>query len=141
MNNKDNELFQLCQAIVDCGEFTEESIRQLSEYINNTPNASSSWPGNLLIKPLQKVWQDGVVDEFELEYLSETLKKIVQPISDEKPSYDSIIQKNEPVKSKNTHSLRNFAWVLLAIPIIIVSQFLGCRRTRRRGFWRSRRRR
>ena len=101
MRREDNDLFQLCQAIISCGELSEDSIRQLSEYINNSPNASESWPGNLLIKPLQKVWKDGVVDEAELKSLSELLESIVQPVSRKQPSIEKQITATQSVKKQN----------------------------------------
>ena len=79
MNQEENDLLQLCQSIVDTGQFSEEDARNLSEYINAAPNVHDSWPGNLLIKPLQKVWEDGVIDSNELEALAELLVSIVQP--------------------------------------------------------------
>ena len=79
MNQEENDLLQLCQSIVDTGQFSEEDARNLSEYINASPNVHDSWPGNLLIKPLQKVWEDEVIDSNELEALAELLVTIVQP--------------------------------------------------------------
>ena len=143
MKREDNDLFQLCQAIISCGELSEDSIRQLSEYINNSPNASESWPGNLLIKPLQKVWKDGVVDESELESLLELLESIVQPVSRKQPSVEKQIaatqsEKRQKRNRRETDSLstRNFGFVLLAVVVIVISEVSGCgRRKRRRGFW------
>ena len=143
MRREDNDLFQLCQAIISCGELSEDSIRQLSEYINNSPNASESWPGNLLIKPLQKVWKDGVVDEAELEYLSELLESIVQPVSRKQPSIEKQITATQSVKKTKRNrretdnlSTRNFGFVLLAVVVIVISEVSGCgRRRRRRGSW------
>ena len=143
MRREDNDLFQLCQAIISCGELSEDSIRQLSEYINNSPNASESWPGNLLIKPLQKVWKDGVVDEAEREYLSELLESIVQPVSRKQPSIEKQITATQSVKKTKRNrretdnlSTRNFGFVLLAVVVIVISEVSGCgRRRRRRGSW------
>ena len=143
MRREDNDLFQLCQAIISCGELSEDSIRQLSEYINNSPNASESWPGNLLIKPLQKVWKDGVVDEAELEFLSELLESIVQSVSRKQPSIEKQITATQSVKKTKRNrretdnlSTRNFGFVLLAVVVIVISEVSGCgRRRRRRGSW------
>ena len=143
MKREDNDLFQLCQAIISCGELSEDSILQLSEYINNSPNASESWPGNLLIKPLQKVWKDGVVDESELKSLLELLESIVQPVSRKNPSVKKQIaaaqsEERQKRNRRETDSLntRNFGFVLLAVVVIVISEVSGCgRRKRRRGFW------
>ena len=143
MKREGNDLFQLCRAIISCGELSEDSIRQLSEYINNSPNASESWPGNLLIKPLQKVWKDGVVDESELESLLELLESIVQPVSRKQPSVEKQIVATQSVKRQkrkrreaDSLSTRNFGFVLVAVVVIVISEVSGCgRRRRRRGFW------
>ena len=78
MNYEENDLLQKCQAIISDGKLNEDDVRQLSEYINASPNASDTWLGNQLIGPLQKVWVDGVVDTKELNMLAALLTSIVQ---------------------------------------------------------------
>ena len=149
MKREENDLFQLCETIISYGELSEDSIRQLSEYINNSPTASESWPGNLLIKPLQEVWKDGVVDKVELESLAKLLESIVQPVSKKQTSTAKQIYAEASVKKtkrnrKKTGNLstRNWGFVLVAIVVVLISEVSGCGRRRRRGssFWRRRRR-
>jgi len=149
MKREENDLFQLCETIISYGELTEDSIRQLSEYINNSPTASESWPGNLLIKPLQEVWKDGVVDEVELESLSKLLESIVQPVSQKQTSTEkqifaeASVQKAKRNRKKTGNlSTRNWGFVFVAIVVIVISEVSGCGRRRRRGssFWRRWRR-
>ena len=63
MNCEEKDLFQKCQDIISDGKLSEDDVRQLSEYINASPNASDTLIGKQLVGPLQKVWVDGVVDE------------------------------------------------------------------------------
>ena len=93
MNSEKNELFELCENIILNDNLNEESIREIAEYINNTPNALDCWPANILIDPLKKVWEDGKIDRSEINSLQNTLEKIVNEtnqteIQDEKLKED-----------------------------------------------------
>ena len=79
MNCEEKDLFQKCQGIISDGKLSEDDVRQLSEYINASPNASDTSIGKQLVGPLQKVWVDGVVDEGELKMLAGLLISIVHP--------------------------------------------------------------
>ena len=79
MNYEEKDLFQKCQDIISDGKLSEDDVRQLSEYINASPNASDTLIGKQLVGPLQKVWVDGVVDEGELNMLAGLLISIVHP--------------------------------------------------------------
>mgnify|MGYP000330140786 FL=1 len=79
MNCEEKDLFQKCQDIISDGKLSEDDVRQLSEYINASPNASDTLIGKQLVGPLQKVWVDGVVDERELNMLAGLLISIVHP--------------------------------------------------------------
>ena len=79
MNCEEKDLFQKCQDILSDGKLSEDDVRQLSEYINASPNASDTLIGKQLVGPLQKVWVDGVVDERELNMLAGLLISIVRP--------------------------------------------------------------
>jgi len=79
MNYEEKDLFQKCQDIISDGKLSEDEVRQLSEYINASPNASDTLIGKQLVGPLQKVWVDGVVDEGELNMLAGLLISIVHP--------------------------------------------------------------
>ena len=78
---KDNKVFGLCRKIIEDGKLTEDEVYDLSNFINKQSDVcddvSGKWPTNLLIKPLQEVWQDGVVDSKELKVLAELLVSIV----------------------------------------------------------------
>jgi len=77
-NSEENDLFQLCQTIISSGVLTTDSVRDLAEYINNMPDPDKTWPSKLLIKPLKKTWNDGIVDDLELSNLSKVLESIVR---------------------------------------------------------------
>ena len=79
MNCEEKDLFQKCQDIISDGKLSEDDVRQLSEYINASPNAADTLIGKQLVGPLQKVWVDGVVDEGELNMLAGLLISIVHP--------------------------------------------------------------
>jgi len=79
MNCEEKDLFQKCQDIISDDKLSEDDVRQLSEYINASPNAADTLIGKQLVGPLQKVWVDGVVDERELNMLAGLLISIVHP--------------------------------------------------------------
>ena len=93
-STKDNKVFGLCRKIIEDGKLTEDEVYDLSNFINKQTDecddVSGKWPANLLIKPLQEVWQDGVLDSKELKTLAELLVSIV---------YNSELENN---KSTNT---------------------------------------
>ena len=78
---KDNKVLDLCRRIIEDGKLTEDEVCDLSNFItkqtDECDDVSGKWPTNLLIKPLQEVWQDGVVDSKELKVLAELLVSIV----------------------------------------------------------------
>ena len=79
--SKDNKVFDLCRRIIEDGKLTEDEVYDLSGFINKQTDecddGSGKWPTSLLIKPLQEVWQDGVLDSKELKVLAELLVSIV----------------------------------------------------------------
>jgi hypothetical protein len=91
---KDNKVLDLCRRIIEDGKLTEDEVYDLSNFINKQTNEyndeSDKWPTSLLIKPLQEVWQDGVLDSKELKVIAELLVSIV---------YNSELENN---KSTNT---------------------------------------
>ena len=93
-STKNNKVFGLCRKIIEDGKLTEDEVYDLSNFINKQTDEcddlSGKWPANLLIKPLQEVWQDGVLDSKELKTLAELLVSIV---------YNSELENN---KSTNT---------------------------------------
>ena len=60
---KDNNVLNLCEKIIEDGKLTYDEVYDLSELVNQTINKCDGqlvkWPTNLLIKPLQEVWKDG----------------------------------------------------------------------------------
>tara|TARA_B110000438_G_scaffold149382_1_gene143745 strand:- start:111 stop:665 length:555 start_codon:yes stop_codon:yes gene_type:complete len=90
----DNKVFDLCREIIEDGKLTENEVYDLSNFINkqidDCDDGTCKWPNNLLIKPLQEVWQDGALDSKELNVLAELLVSIV---------YNSELENN---KSTNT---------------------------------------
>ena len=77
----DNNVFNLCEKIIEDGKLTYDEVYGLSELVNQTINKCDNglvkWPTNLLIKPLQEVWKDGVLDTEELNIIAELLVSIV----------------------------------------------------------------
>ena len=96
-STKDNKVFGLCRKIIEDGKLTEDEVYDLSNFINKQTDecddVSGKWPANLLIKPLQEVWQDGVLDSKELKTLAELLLSIV---------YNSELENNKRTNTTKT---------------------------------------
>ena len=45
------ELLALCETILADGELSYDELYRLAEWLNNHPEASFQWPGNLLVVP------------------------------------------------------------------------------------------
>ena len=109
MSEEQNDLLNLCRTIVDKGQFNENDVRQISEYINTFPDLVDQWPSNILIGPLQSVWSDGVIDDAELKSLAGLLISIVHPKTPEPaPEKPPIISdSNDSTQSKPSVALSN----------------------------------
>ena len=105
MSEEQNDLLNLCRTIVDKGQFNENDVRQISEYINTFPDLADQWPSNILIGPLQSVWSDGVIDDAELKSLAGLLVSIVYPKEPEPEKPPVIIGSNNSTQSKPSVSL------------------------------------
>lgn len=70
------ELLAVCDAILWDGELNTTELYGLAEWLNNHREACFHWPGNLLVKPLQEVWEDGDVSAEELQRIGQILSNI-----------------------------------------------------------------
>lgn len=70
------ELLAVCDAILWDGELNATELYGLAEWLNNHREACFHWPGNLLVKPLQEVWEDGHVSPEELQRIGQILCNI-----------------------------------------------------------------
>jgi len=68
-----SELIALCASIISDGEVSPEEAYQLAEWLNNHPDAATTWPGSGLIQPLQEIWADGKVNKRDLHRLARLL--------------------------------------------------------------------
>jgi hypothetical protein len=70
------ELLHLCRTITDDGDLTDKELYSLAEWLNEHPDACHSWPGNVLVDPLQRVWADGKINCTELKEMAIVLWRI-----------------------------------------------------------------
>ena len=106
-------VFDLCRRIKKRRRLTEDEIFALSELINKQTDeiddSSDQWPTKLLIRPLQAVWNDGVIDSRELKVLAELLVSIV---------YNSELEENKNEKNLDTAKLCPYCGKVLMSSII-----------------------
>ena len=70
------ELMTLCASILEDAEVTVLEAYDLADWLNNHPDAATTWPGSELIKPLQEIWADGSVNQRELHRLARLLVSV-----------------------------------------------------------------
>jgi len=68
-----SELVALCASITSDGEVSPEEAYQLAEWLNNHPDAATTWPGSGLVQPLQEIWADGKANKRDLHRLARLL--------------------------------------------------------------------
>ena len=90
---KNQQILDICKTILKSGKFNEESLRELTEYINKHPSKNSQWPQKILIEPLQLAWNDGIIDHDELK----KLRKLVISITAGSINDDEIQSLTEPL--------------------------------------------
>ena len=110
---KNKKVYELCRRIIEDGKLTEDEVYALSDFINKQADkfdgSSDQWPTKLLIKPLQAVWNDGVVDSRELKVLAELLVSIV---------YNSELEENKNPEISDTAKICPYCSKVLMSSII-----------------------
>lgn len=70
------ETLRVIRRITADGILTTDEIWDLAQFLNDNREARNSWPGNDLWPALQSVFEDGVVDENEMEELGRIISEI-----------------------------------------------------------------
>ena len=66
-----SELLVVCESIIEDGELTYDELYKLAEWRSNHREACVRWPGDLLVKPLQKAWADSKITKTEARQVRE----------------------------------------------------------------------
>jgi hypothetical protein len=67
------DLVALCASIMSDGEISADEAYNLAAWLNEHPEAVTTWPGSELIKPLQEIWADGSANRRDLHWLARLL--------------------------------------------------------------------
>jgi hypothetical protein len=67
------DLITLCASIMSDGEISADEAYNLAAWLNEHPEAATTWPGSELIKPLQEIWADGSANRRDLHRLARLL--------------------------------------------------------------------
>jgi hypothetical protein len=70
------DLMALCESILSDGELSGREVYRLAQWLNENRDAAQHWPGNLLVKLLQKAWSDGQITTAELQEIGRLLVKV-----------------------------------------------------------------
>lgn len=70
------DLMVLCETILADGELSGREVYRLSGWLNENREAAQHWPGNLLVKLLQKSWSDGQITTVELQEIGRLLVRV-----------------------------------------------------------------
>lgn len=75
------ETLRLIRRITADGILSVDEVWDLAQFFNESKEARYSWPGNILWPTLQSVFDDGVVDDDEMEALGSMISDIGNQIS------------------------------------------------------------
>jgi hypothetical protein len=70
------EMLGLIRRVLADGVVTEEEAKALSNWTAKHPEVVDAWPGKVLAHRLEKIFQDGVVDEYERTDLQRLLRAL-----------------------------------------------------------------
>jgi hypothetical protein len=70
------ETLRTIRRITADGVLTMEEVWDLAGFLNEDRDARSQWPGNVLWPTLESIFDDGVVDDEEMEVLGAMLSDI-----------------------------------------------------------------
>lgn len=70
------ETLRVIRRITADGVLTMEEVWDLAGFLNEDREARKQWPGNILWPTLESVFDDGVVDDEEMEVLGNMLSEI-----------------------------------------------------------------
>lgn len=71
-----NELLGFVSGISADDKVTIDELYGLADWLNNHPDALEHWPANVLANKITSILEDGIVEDSELEDLTETCKMI-----------------------------------------------------------------
>jgi hypothetical protein len=74
--NKNAELIALCQRLTSDGQLSGEEVWILAKWLNDHPEAGESWPGNILVEPLEAAYADGELDLEEMQRMANLLVQV-----------------------------------------------------------------
>jgi hypothetical protein len=73
---------EVIRRITDDGILAEREVWDLAEYLNDNEEARMAWPGSDLFPILHEVFEDGVLDNHEMEGLAKILSQIEHHCAD-----------------------------------------------------------
>ena len=68
------------------GVVTDAEARSLTAFVRANPEVARGWPGDVLLRRLQAIFEDGRVDEEEREELSRLLNRILEEAGGQVPA-------------------------------------------------------
>lgn len=86
-----NELLGLLMGISADGVIKDSEFLHLDKWLSNNSHISEVWPANILVKRIEEIKEDGVIDEEEKKDLLETLKQITGQRFDETGAADGAV--------------------------------------------------
>lgn len=66
------------KGVLSDGVVTDAEARSLTAFVRANPEVARGWPGDVLLRRLQAIFEDGRVDEEEREELSRLLERILE---------------------------------------------------------------
>ena len=91
------EMLSRVRRVLADGIVTEEEARSLAAFVRARPSVAAAWPGDVLFRRLQQIFDDGRVDEDEREQLERLLARILEAAGDEGPGSGPAVPYDDPL--------------------------------------------
>jgi len=79
------EMLSRVRGVLADGVVTDEEARALTAFVRARPEVGLSWPGDVLLRRLEAIFDDGRVDEVEREELAFLLNRIMEAEAEAHP--------------------------------------------------------
>lgn len=77
LNRSLGALLGIAQGILCDGNFSDQEIRFLNEWLSSNDAISATWPGDVVCQRIRDALSDGVITSEERDYLTQTLQQLI----------------------------------------------------------------
>lgn len=80
------ELHEFLIEVTNCGSLSEDAVIYLNDWLAENEGLAGNYPYDIIYEAVQKVLEDGIIEQSELDTLSEIFKKQINPVENNSSS-------------------------------------------------------